>query len=134
MHGDEQVIGWSSATVGGVPIDQSLAGEHRIDRAALAEECRHQSESIIRAKGATPFGMGAIVASVCSSILSDRRNVRPLSHFQPEFGCYFSLPAVLGRKGIIRTLPISLDNDEKAKIEESAKKLRSELDGISVEL
>ncbi|KAH8902823.1 lactate dehydrogenase [Coniochaeta sp. PMI_546] len=130
VHGDSQVVGWSAATIGGVPLNQSLSSESLVDRVGLAEECRHQAKSIVKAKGATPFGMGSIVSSICSSILSDKRNVRPISHFQPKFGCYFSLPVVLGRKGIIRTIQMSLDSDEEAKIAESARKLRSEIDGI----
>ncbi|KAK3943423.1 hypothetical protein QBC46DRAFT_377778 [Diplogelasinospora grovesii] len=130
VHGDSQVVAWSTATIGGVPIDKSLSSENLIDRTGLAKECKHRSESIIRAKGATPFGMGSIVSSICSSILVDKHNVRPISHFQPEFGCCFSLPAVLGRKGIMRTIQMPLDSDEAAEIAESARKLRSELDGI----
>jgi L-lactate dehydrogenase len=130
VHGDSQVVAWSSATIGGVPIDKSLAAESSIDRAELANECKSRSQSIIQAKGTTPLGMGSIIASICSSILLDKRNVRPISHFQPEFGCCFSLPVVLGRKGIIRTIQMPLSSDEAAEIAESAKQVREMLDEI----
>jgi L-lactate dehydrogenase len=101
-----------------------------LDRAELADECKQRSQSIIRAKGATPFGLGSIVSSMCSSILLDKRNVRPVSHFQPDFGCCFSLPAVLGRKGVMSTIQIPLDRDEEAYIVESAKELSGTIDWI----
>jgi L-lactate dehydrogenase len=40
------------------------------------------------------------------------------------------LPVILGRKGIIRTIQIPLNNDEQAHITESAKSLRGTLDRI----
>ena len=121
------------ATIGGVPIDIALSSNSNVDRTELADKCKHQSRSIIQEKGATPLGMGAVVSSICLSILSDRRNVRPISHFQPEFGCCFSLPVVLGRKGIVRTIQMQLDEDESAKIAESAKAERRTLDEIHKE-
>lgn len=100
------------------------------DQASLARECRNQSRSIIAAKGATPFGIGSIVSSICTSILQDGRDVRPISHFQPEFGCYFSLPVVLGRTGVVQQVPAALSAREKEAIEESAKELKSILDRV----
>lgn len=113
------MVAWSAATVGGIPIDKSLPLE-KVNRAALVDECQHISQGIIRAKGAVPFGIGSVVSSICSSILLDKRNVCPISHFQPEFGCCFSLPVVLGRTGIIRTIQVPLDSDETARIASSA--------------
>ncbi|KAH7190955.1 lactate dehydrogenase/glycoside hydrolase [Fusarium oxysporum] len=129
VHGNPQVVAWSAATVGGVPMNKSIPPKV-LDRAELADECKHRSQSIIRVKGATPFGLGSIVSSMCSSILLDKRNVRPVSHFQPDFGCCFSLPAVLGRKGVMSTIQIPLDRDEEAYIVESAKELRGTIDWI----
>ncbi|KAL5344864.1 hypothetical protein ACLOAV_010261 [Pseudogymnoascus australis] len=130
VHGDSQVVAWSTATIGGVPIDKSLL-PNTFNRAELANECKHRSQSIIQAKGATPFGIGSIVSSICSSILLDKRNVRPISHFQLEFSCCFSLPVVLGRKGIMRTIQMPLNSDENADIAKSAKTLRSIIEQVN---
>ena len=129
VHGNSQVVAWSAATVAGVPINTSIP-PNILDRVELADECKHWSQSIIRAKGSTPFGLGSIVSSLCASIFLDKRNVRPVSHFQPDFGCCFSLPAVLGRKGVMSTIQIPLDRDEEAYIVESAKELRGTIDWI----
>lgn len=129
VHGGSQVAAWSTATIGGVPINK-LLGPDTLDHAELENECKHRSQSIIRAKGATPFGIGSIVSSICTSILFDKRDVRPISHFQPEFGCCFSLPVVLGRKGIMKTIQIPLNGAEKADIAESAKTLREKIERI----
>ncbi|SPQ25665.1 b346e62d-5ce0-4d94-bc72-52f0bde53733 [Thermothielavioides terrestris] len=129
VHGDTQVAAWSSATINGVPIDQFLPPE-QCNHADLANECKHISEDIFRAKGATPFGIGSVVASICTSILLDKGDVQPISHFQSEHRCCFSLPVVLGRKGIMRTVQLPLSSDEKAHLARSAERLKETLERI----
>ncbi|KAL5355920.1 lactate dehydrogenase/glycoside hydrolase [Aspergillus floccosus] len=129
VHGPSQVAAWSTATIGGMPVDKVLQPE-TFDRAQLANQCRHRSESIILAKGATPLGIGSIVTSICASIAGDKRNVRPISCYQPEYGCCFSLPVVLGRNGIERRLAVPIDQEEKDAIRESAEALKQTLDQI----
>ncbi|OKP08049.1 L-lactate dehydrogenase A [Penicillium subrubescens] len=70
-------------------------------------------------------------AHICSSILSDKRNVRPISHFQPEWGCCVSLPVVLGRAGIIKKIQMPLNNEERAALDESVKDLRTKFERIN---
>ncbi|KAL5590148.1 hypothetical protein BFJ69_g16225 [Fusarium oxysporum] len=130
VHGNSEVVAWSAATVAGVPINTSIP-PNILDRVELADECKHWSQSIIRAKGSTPFGLGSIVSSLCASIFLDKRNVRPVSHFQPDFGCYFSLPAVIGKKGVMSTIQMTLDSDEEAHIAKSAKELSETIDWIN---
>ncbi|SPO01805.1 related to lactate dehydrogenase [Cephalotrichum gorgonifer] len=134
VRGDSQVVAWSSATIGGVPIDKSLPTKGPLDRKALADECRDQPQKTIRAKGSTPFGIGYVVSNICSSILLDKRNVRLIGHFQPEFRCCFSLPAVIGRKGALATIQIPLDDEEKAEVALSANELRRTLESVHEDL
>jgi L-lactate dehydrogenase len=129
VHGESQVAAWSTATIGGVPIDKLFPG-NTLKHTELEDECKHRSQSIIRAKGATPLGIGSIVASICSSILLDKRNVRPVSHYQPEFGCCFSMPVILGRKGIIKSIHMPLSDTERSNVAESAQTLKETLDRI----
>ena len=109
-----------------LPITAANQGE-------LADECKHRSRNIVQAKGATPFGIGSTVASLCSSVLLDKRDVRPISHFNPEFRCCFSLPAILGKKGVVQTIQPPLNNSEQARIAESAKLLETMIDRIKSE-
>ncbi|KAK0641840.1 lactate dehydrogenase [Cercophora newfieldiana] len=128
VHGESEVAAWSTATVGGIPIDQTISPEAMTERAELEEQCRQQGRAIVQAKGSTPFGMGSVVASICASIALDKRNVKAVSHWQPEYECCFSLPVVLGRKGIVRNVEVPLNEEEKAKIEESVGTLKKQLE------
>ena len=116
-----------------MPIDQSLPPQH-FDHLELGEEGRNRTRDIVNAKGSTPFGIGAVVAEICSSILLDKRNILPVSHYQPEAGCCFSLPAILGRKGIIRTLRMPLSPHERAAIKESVDGVKHKLEQVNSDL
>jgi L-lactate dehydrogenase len=45
-----------------------------------------------------------------------------------------SMPAVIGRKGIVRPIKVELDEDEKSRLEKSAKALRDIQDKAQKEL
>lgn len=128
-HGESQFVAWSIATIGGIPIDKALPPT-AVDRAALAARCARKAADIIAAKGATAFGIGSVVASICSSILLDKHNVRPISHFSEKLGCCLSLPVVLGRKGVVRAIPVPLSTEEDAALEKSAAGLREVIAGV----
>ena len=124
------MVAWSAATVGSSPVDKVLPPPGSVGRAELELECRTRSRTVIRAKGATPFGIGSVVAAICTSVLQDRRSVRPVSHLQVDDGCCYSLPAVLGRKGVLTTIPLHLNEEEEAVISRSAKELTATVERI----
>jgi len=128
VHGDSQVVAWSAATIGGSSVDKALPAADSAGRAELELECRNRSRTIIRAKGSTPFGIGSVVSSICASVLQDRHNVRLVSHFQMSSGCCLSLPAVLGRKGVVSTILPDLCKEEEMAIQQSAKELKATVD------
>jgi L-lactate dehydrogenase len=121
-HGESQFVAWSCASIGGVPLDKVCTS--KLDKDAIAEETKNKATSIIENKGVTNYGIGAVAASICKSILFDQRNIRPVSHWQEDLGVCLSLPAVLGRKGVVRTVPMPLSQEEKGKLDASAKTLR----------
>jgi L-lactate dehydrogenase len=129
-HGDSQFVAWSGASIGGVALDKAVPS-NALNRHELAEECKHEAHRIIKGKGAISFGIASIVSSICASILFDKRDVRPVSHFQPDLGCCLSLPAVLGRKGVMETIPLSLNAEEKAQLMESATIVREAVERLN---
>lgn len=103
-------------------------------KAEIAAHTRGAAGEIIAAKGCTAYGIGNIAASICKYILFDSLTVRPLSFYQPDLGCCLSMPAVVGRKGIVKAMPIELDDDEKKELETCAKGLRAVIEGAEKEL
>jgi L-lactate dehydrogenase len=94
------------------------------EKHSIAEATKKKAYDIIKAKGFTSYGIGAVTSSICESIIFDLREVYPLSHFQEKLGCCLSLPAVLGRSGILSTVDLQLDEKERESVEASGKSLR----------
>ena len=90
----------------------------------IATATKQKAYEIIKAKGFTSYGIGAATSSICEAIIFDQRDIYSLSHWQDDLQCCLSLPVILGRSGIIRTVGLPLSDDEKASIAESAKSMR----------
>ncbi|KAJ4309591.1 hypothetical protein N0V94_008855 [Neodidymelliopsis sp. IMI 364377] len=123
-HGESQFVAWSAVSIGGVPLENALLPDTKLDKDSIAEDTKNKATSIIENKGATNYGIGGVAASICKSILFDQRNIRPVSHWQEELGVCLSLPAVVGREGVVRTIELGLTSEEKGKLEKSAKALK----------
>jgi L-lactate dehydrogenase len=129
-HGDSEVLVWSSADVGGVPLEDvalrmgvpiTSATRNHID-----ERVRRAAYSIIEGKGATWYGIGAALARIAQSIRDDERSVLTLSNIEtPGYDdVSLSLPRVVGARGICATLQPSLSAEEKILLDQSADVLR----------
>jgi L-lactate dehydrogenase len=112
-------VAWSAADVGGTPL-LSLDAVKALDREKLATQVRTKAYSIIAAKGSTYYGIGGCVAQIVKSILHDTRQVRPVSHYIEHLGVCLSLPAVVGREGVISTMVPPLTAEEVKALEKSA--------------
>ncbi|KAG4442237.1 hypothetical protein IFR05_002286 [Cadophora sp. M221] len=132
-HGDSQCVAWSTATVHGTPLLKVLPLTDE-ERDEVATTTRMKAETIIRVKGFTSYGVAAVSARICEAVIFDHRQVLPLSHWSEEFGCCLSLPAVLGRDGIISSFPINLNEKEQSFLEASAGSLKKVIAGYAEEL
>jgi L-lactate dehydrogenase len=92
---------------------------------AIAEATKRKAYEIIKIKGFTSYGIAAATSSICEAIIFDQRQIFPLSHWQEDLQCCLSLPAILGRSGILSTVSLPLEEDESNQIAESAKCLRA---------
>jgi L-lactate dehydrogenase len=112
-------VAWSNATIGCSPLTSLLP-----PLTELASSTKAKAYSIIAAKGATSYGIASIVVSICETVLFDQRQIRPVSHWIESLGCCLSLPAVLGRKGVLRTIDLPLNKEASEKLEQSAAEIR----------
>jgi L-lactate dehydrogenase len=120
-HGDSEVLAWSSASVGGVPLAQVLDVTEAL-RAGVERETRQAAAQIIAGKGVTNYGVGAALALITEAVLQDRRSVLTVCGPSP-YGPYLSLPCVVGAGGILRTLQPSLSEAEAGALKEGAQVL-----------
>jgi L-lactate dehydrogenase len=124
-------VAWSSASVFGNPLPHILPLTDE-EKHEIALATKNKAASIIEAKGFTSYGVAAVTTMICESIIFDQCHVLPISHWQEEFGCCLSLPAVVGRKGVKSSLGLLLDEKEKALLAKSAESLKEVLDKCEV--
>ncbi|MFN8091643.1 MAG: L-lactate dehydrogenase [Vicinamibacteria bacterium] len=137
-HGDSEVLTWSLASVGGVPLAE-VAGRHGLPfddavRAEIDRGVRRAAYSIIEGKGATYYGVGSALARIVDAILRDRRSVLTVCAPSPRVAgvddVTVSLPQVVGGAGVLETLPLALPPEEEAALARSAAVVREALDGL----
>jgi L-lactate dehydrogenase len=137
-HGDSEVAVWSRATVAGIPLDEYCRRTGcRITtkfRDAVEQDTRNAAYEIIERKGATYYAVATALLRISESILLDQQSILPVSTLVPaEYGLgevYLSLPSVLGRRGVTRTLEIPLSESEAEAIHRSAEILNETLAGM----
>lgn len=94
------------------------------EHAVIATLTKRKAYEIIKAKGFTSYGIGAVTSSICEAIIFDHRLIFPLSHWQEDLQCCLSLPAILSRSGIVSTISLSLNEKESNLLMKSAKHLK----------
>ncbi|CAM0146325.1 unnamed protein product [Urochloa decumbens] len=133
-HGDSSVAVWSSVSVAGMPVLKSLQASHRcFDEEALEGIRRSVVDSayeVISLKGYTSWAIGYSVASLVASILRDQRRIHPVSVLATGFHgiagdheVFLSLPARLGRGGVLGVADMELTEEEAKRLRKSAKTL-----------
>jgi L-lactate dehydrogenase len=136
-HGDSMVPIWSSATMGGLPLEKypdwspNLANE-------LFTRTKGAGAEVIKKKGGAGFAVGIAIQEVIETIALDRRRVLPVSSVQN--GCYglrdvaLSVPTVVGRSGVVATQEIDLWPKELKGLKKSAQVLRQTIDPVVARL
>jgi L-lactate dehydrogenase len=126
-HGDSEVLVWSSAKAGGVPLEDFARQTGRVlgpeMKARIDDGVRRAAYRIIQGKKASYYGIGAGLARVVKAIRDDERTMLTLSALNRDVPglapICFSLPRVLGAAGIVTTLQPTLDTEEQAALRRS---------------
>jgi len=127
-HGDSEVLTWSIATVGGLPVEEFCARRNTAcladDRVHIDEAVRRAAYRIIEGKGSTYYGIGSALARIVEVILNDERSIltvcSPMEEAAGVRNVTISLPHLVGGEGIIDTFPLSLDEKEQTLLQRSA--------------
>ena len=131
-HGDSEVLAWSSARVGGMPL---LAVAEQLGRpitpavrARIDEDVRRAGYRILEGKGFTSFGIGAAIARIVDAVRDDERAVLTVSARTPKVAglrdVALSLPRVVGRAGVLHTFEPDVDTAETDALAKSAAIIR----------
>lgn len=122
---------WSSISVGGVPVlsfleRQQIAYEketlHKIHK-----EVVQSAYEVISLKGYTSWAIGYSAANLARTLLRDQRRIHPVTVLAKGFyginggDVFLSLPAQLGRTGVLGVTNVHLNDEEAQQLRDSAK-------------
>ncbi|NP_001312708.1 L-lactate dehydrogenase B-like [Nicotiana tabacum] len=130
-HGDSSVALWSSISVGGVPVLSFLERQQIAFEKETLEKIHKQvvesAYEVISLKGYTSWAIGYSVANLARSIIRDQRRIHPVSVLAKGFygidggDVFLSLPAQLGRSGVLGVTNVHLTDEEIQQLRNSAK-------------
>jgi L-lactate dehydrogenase len=137
-HGDSEVLTWSLATIGGLPLEEfaRLRGIELSEsvRQTIDARVRRAAYTIISGKGATYYGIGSALARIVDVILHDQRAVMTVGVPTPDVvgvrNVTVSLPRLVGGQGILATFPLPLSELETTELRASAAVIRQALDEL----
>jgi L-lactate dehydrogenase len=137
-HGDSEVLTWSIATVGGLPISEYCC-RHKPCRECeehnrVDEAVRQAAYHIIEGKGATYYGIGSALARITEVILRDQRSIMtvctPTLKVAGVTDVTVSLPLLLGGDGVLDSFPMSLNAEEEELLNRSAGIVRDAIQSL----
>ena len=143
-HGDSSFVPWSLATIANCPLEDYLkyspeGASIRWDENSAAELEEHVKTSgakVIKAKGATFYAVAISVCHICKCILSGAGTALTVSTMMHgEYGVddvCLSTFALVGKDGIRCKVINKMTDEEIAKIQNSAKKLREVIDSLEI--
>ena len=127
-HGTSEVLLWSSATVAGMHVEEAYQKSNQ-PIAKLRQEVEgdvtYANITIIEGNNASQYGIGIVSARLTEAVLRDERSVFPVAAYQQAYGVTLSLPSVVGRGGVIRTLETPMSAEERTALEHSAERLKT---------
>jgi L-lactate dehydrogenase len=137
-HGDSEVLAWSLTTVGVIPLEDFCRTQNieltAAIRQTIDQKVRGAAYSIIAGKGATYYGIGSALARIVDAILDDQRAVLTVCSPMPQVigvsDVTLALPHIVGKQGVLGTLPLPLRGAEEAALQASARIIRTAIDEI----
>ena len=125
-HGDSELAAWSNARIGGLKVNDfcELRGHfnHEQSMKKIFENVRNSAYEIIERKHATYYGIAMAVKRICEAIVRNEKSILPVSSLMT--GEYGLNDVVLSIPAVQKVIPIELNDEELAKLKDSANILK----------
>jgi len=133
-HGDSELPVFSTADIGGIPLDKYIKKNNKFSQKDLEQifiNVRDSAYHIINRKGATYYGIAMGLVRITKAIFRNENSILTVSTLlegeYDEKDVYLGVPAVINRKGIREIIELKLNNIEKGQFKKSAHILKSTL-------
>lgn len=134
-HGDSSFVPWSGADIASMPIDDYYkemkelgADLEELDKPGMEEYVHKSGGQVIAKKGATFYAVAVSVVELCNMVLAASDSVATVSSMMHgEYGVddvCLSVLSLVGPNGVQGKVPIHLTDEEVARLQASANKLK----------
>jgi L-lactate dehydrogenase len=132
-HGDSEIPLWSSASIANISLHEwAVAGHGKLsvrDRTDIFQNVKTAAEQIIKGKGATNYAIGLATAKILEAVLHNENRILPVSslltHYRDISDVCLSVPSIVNRSGVEITLPVPLNPNELAGLQNSAETVKA---------
>lgn len=127
-HGDSEVVLWSSAQTGGVPLSLFPRWDEN-QLTTIENEVKNAAYQIISRKGSTNHAIGLVTANLLGCLLKGENRVLTVTRLQ--YGALgiqdvaLSLPTIVGEEGATQVLAPEMNDNEYHRLIKSAGILRT---------
>jgi len=140
-HGDSQVPVWSLANIAGMRLDEYCRLNGNLldssKREEIANNTRRAAYEIIHRKGATYYAIAAGLVRIIEAIIRDENSVLTVSGVVNGVHAFddvaLSMPCVVNRQGIAKTLDLPLAKEEQADIQKSAHIIKGAIQSLDLD-
>ncbi len=141
-HGDSEFVPFSQLNLSTKNVEEFFNDDRfkdeykREDVLEIIEKVKNSGAEVIKAKGATYYGIGMSLVRITRAIFGDENSVITVSsRLNGEYGLrdvYLGLPAYVNRNGVRKILPLNLRDEEVEKLKNSYEILKDSYDSLSI--
>lgn len=139
-HGDSEVLAWSRTTIGVIPVDEFCQRQNIPLGESIKQDIdmrvRRAAYHIIEGKGATYYGIGSALARIVNAIIDDQRAIltvcTPHDVVAGVEHVTLALPHLVDGQGIAGQLTLTLNESERAALQNSAGIIRRAIDDLQI--
>ena len=127
-HGDSEFIPWSIINIANTQATELLTKD---EMERLEKTVRNAAYEIINRKGATYYGIGSSLALIINTIINNESKVLTVSILDEKNKVYLSVPSIVNKNGVIKSLPLYLTKEEYAKYNNSINVIKENINKIN---
>ena len=139
-HGDSSFVPWSHSYVGCKSLNKILEqrNENKSVLDKIYNDVQQAAYEIINRKKATYYGIGLGLTKIIKAILNNENEILTVSTYlngeYEEKGLFIGVPSIVNHQGVKEILELKLENEEKAKFENSCNILKNMIKEIEAEI
>lgn len=128
-HGDSEFIPWNNVIIG---LDKAEKFLRKDEMNEIGQEVCLSAYEIIKKKGNTSYGIGMSLLKITNAIINNQNAVISVSAYNKLHDCYFSIPSIICKSGIKKTLYITLTPEDEEKLTKSIEKIKADKKMINI--